>query len=122
MADTDNKYITFKREQFFEMMGNLGLPPWTAPDGTQVGRDWDCAPFAQAAIEAAQEIEIGDAVVIRRQDHFASPCLLTYASMIGMVGQNHPDEAVRRDLLAISDYFQRQGEMAGDEAFKLPDL
>lgn len=65
---------------------------------------------------------IKDAVVIRRQDKFASPCLLTYAAMIGMVGSEHPDPKVRAELLDIADYFQRQGELAGDEGFKLPDL
>jgi len=61
-------------------------------------------------------------VVIRRQDSFASPCLLTYASMISMVGEHHPEPPIKAELLAIADYFQRQGELAGDEARGLPTL
>ena len=118
---TDAKYLVFKRQDFYEMMGQLGLPPFVV-DGKQVGQDWDAAPFAQAINELAEATALPDAVVIRRQDKFASPCLLTYAAMIGMVGTEHPEPKVRADLLDIADYFQRQGELAGDEAFKLPDL
>jgi hypothetical protein len=119
---TDSKYMVFKREELYQMMGLLGLPPWNAPDGTLVGADWDSAVFAQAISVAIEATALKDAVVIRRQDKFASPCLLTYAAMIGMVGKEHPDPKVSAELLAIADYFQRQGELAGDEAWKLPDL
>ena len=69
----NEKYITFKREEFFQMMGQLALPPWAAPDGTLVGTDWDCAPIAQQIEALADEVSLDDAVVIRRQDLFASP-------------------------------------------------
>jgi hypothetical protein len=71
---------------------------------------------------ATQKIELQDAVVIRRQDKFASPCLLTYAAMISMVATNHGDEEVGKELQKIADYFQEQGELAGEEGWKLPDL
>ncbi len=67
-------------------------------------------------------LEIQDAVVIRRQDRFASPCLLTYAAMIGMVAENHPDRIVAEELLMIADYFHHQGVLAGEEGYKLPTM
>lgn len=92
----DEKYATFKRANAISVT-----------DGYVTFKVEDVVP---------------DAVVIRRQDVFASPCLQTYASMIGMVGMHHPDMDVRRELIAIADYFQRQGELAGDEARGLPTL
>jgi hypothetical protein len=98
---TDEKYITFKRQDFLEWLGEI------SPDGY---------------LDDVNALSLPDAVVIRRQDSFASPCLLTYASMISMVGQHHPEPPVKAELLAIADYFQRQGELAGDEARGLPTL
>ena len=100
---TDEKYVTFNRQAFLEFLGTLPA-------------------HQEMAFDGVQRLMLRDAVVIRRQDKFASPCLLTYAAMIGMVGSEHPDPKVRADLLDIADYFQRQGELAGDEAFKLPDV
>jgi len=67
-------------------------------------------------------LEIDDAVVIRRQDRFASPCLLTYAAMIALVAENHPSRGIAEDLLAIADYFHHQGVLAAEEGRKLPTL
>jgi hypothetical protein len=100
---TDDKYVTFNRQDFLEWIATM--------------------PAYQERMHADLEgLAIKDAVVIRRQDKFASPALLTYAAMIGMVGEAHPDPKVRAELLYIADYFQRQGELAGDEAFHLPTL
>lgn len=66
--------------------------------------------------------EIGDAVVIRRQDTFASPCLFAYSAMISIVAKNHPDLMVSKELQIIADYFHAQGVLAGEEGFKLPTL
>lgn len=66
--------------------------------------------------------EITDAVVIRRQDTFASPCLFAYSSMIAIVAKNHPDHVVAKELQIIADYFHDQGVLAGEEGFKLPTL
>lgn len=96
---TDDKYMVFKRQEFMETVGDI--------EGLSTRYD---------------ALALKDAVVIRRQDKFASPCLLTYAAMIGMVGNEHPDPKIRAELLDIADYFQRQGELAGDEGFKLPDM
>jgi len=96
MIDSDDdKYITFKRSEFSE---------WLA---TGVG--------------IVESPELRDAVVIRRQDLFASPCLATYANMIALVARHLPDKDQSDDLLAIADYFERQAILAADEGHKLPD-
>ena len=66
--------------------------------------------------------EVEDAVVIRRQDTFASPCLFAYSAMISIVAKNHPDPAVGKELQIIADYFHDQGVLAGEEGYKLPTL
>jgi hypothetical protein len=63
-----------------------------------------------------------DAVVIRRQDLFASPCLDVYARTIAIVAARESDKEVKAELLGIADYFQRQAELAAEEGWKLPDL
>lgn len=119
---SDDKYVVFKTQTLYELLGQVGLPPWSDGKGPAVGGDLDCAVLSEDMQRLVERERIKDAVVIRRQDKFASPCLLTYAAMIGMVGHEHPDSKVRAELLDIADYFQRQGELAGDEGFKLPDL
>ncbi len=119
---TDDKYTVFKTSELYELLGELALPPHIGPDGERVGTDWDCAPLSARIHQRVQEVRLQDAVVIRRQDTFASPALLTYAAMISMVAKNHPTPPVAAELLAIADYFQRQGELAGEEAWKLPTL
>lgn len=69
-----------------------------------------------------EQISLEDSVVIRRQDSFASPCLLTYANMIEIVAKNHPDRTIGRELQAIADYFHEQGVLAGEEGHQLPTL
>jgi len=106
---TDSKYISFKRQEFLEWLGLMSTLDLRDVEPERLYKD-------------ATALSLDDAVIIRRQDKFASPCLLTYAVMISMVGKDHPDPAVRADLLDIADYFNRQGELAGDEGWKLPDL
>ena len=60
---------------------------------------------------------VPDAVVIRRQDLFASPCLATYANMIALVARRVEDP----ELLAIADYFEDQAQLAAEEGRKYPD-
>lgn len=66
-------------------------------------------------------LEIRDAVIIRRQDKFASPCLATYAQMIAMVAENTDHADTAKELMAIADYFDGQAKLAADEGWKLPD-
>lgn len=88
----DSKYITFKRAEFKNWLRNSS-PDW-------------------------EKLEIEDAVVIRRQDLFASPALHTYASAIAIAAKFVPEPM---GLLRIADYFQRQAELAAEEGFKVPD-
>jgi hypothetical protein len=118
----DQKYIVFKRNQFYELMGELALPPWTDADGSLLGGDIDCAPLAQHISERAEAVCLSDAVVIRRQDYLASPALASYAANIGMALHLIADPEVRSTLQAVADYFQRQSELAAEEGWKLPDL
>jgi hypothetical protein len=91
----EEKYITFKRSVFRETL-------------------------TRELIARYEGLEIPDAVVIRRQDKFASPCLLTYAAMISMVAENCPEKDIKEQLQAIADYFHHQGVLAGEEGWKLP--
>jgi len=112
MPVNEEKYIVFKRETLIQLFGELALPRG----------DVDCAPVAEHILERIAEEQLPDAVVIRRQDSFASPCLLTYAAMISMVAEHHPERKVAEELLAIADYFHHQGVLAGEEGYKLPTL
>ena len=103
-------------------MGELALPPWGTPDGKIIGNNLDCAPITERIIKRVDETELKDAVVMRRQDKFASPCLLTYAAMISMVANDHPNRKRRAELLAIADYFHQQGVLAGEEGCHYPTL
>ena len=94
--DTHYKYVTFKREDVLLVSdGYMSFP-------------------------ASKELV--DAVVIRRQDKFACPALLTYANMIEIVAKNHPDPMIRYELQKIADYFHEQGVLAGEEGYKLPTI
>ena len=93
----DEKYYVCKREDIHN---------------TVVGLPWSLF----------KRIEINDAVVIRRQDYFASPALATYAAMIATALKLIDDPKKRAQLSAIADYFQRMSELAGDEAWKFPDV
>jgi len=122
MMLNDSKYVVFKRTEFFEMLGELALPPWRDHDGELIGVKVDAASVSEKILNRVEATEIADAVVIRRQDLFASPCLLAYSIMISMVASHHGDDKVRVELQAIADYFHEQGVLAGDEGWKLPDL
>jgi hypothetical protein len=100
---TDRKYCTFKREDLRKLLSEVaGMDP---------------AVF----ITRLAKIELRDAVVIRRQDYFASPALATYASCIGITSALSTDQVTKVRLRRISDYFQRQSELAAEEGWKLPD-
>lgn len=100
-----DKYITFKRYEFFKATSQNAF-----------------AKTGQLVLDELKGLEVEDAVVIRRQDKFSSPCLLTYAVMIAMVAESHPDAMIKEELFAISDYFHQQGILAGEEGFKLPTI
>ena len=100
MNTDDDKYVTFRRDQF---------------------KDWD---FSSDDPHWSQ-IEITDAIVIRRQDYFASPALAGYASAIAIALKvlDHPDpEQTKKDLLKVADYFEDQAKLAAEEGWKTPDV
>lgn len=84
MTINREKYITFKRDELYELFGELALPPYTiqSPGGNerQVGKDMDCAPVAAKIDDRIRALEIHDAVVIRKKDRLAVGVLEVYAS------------------------------------------
>lgn len=91
----ERKYVTFKRE---DIVGPLAFWPSVAP------------------------YEIEDAVVIRRQDLFASPALATYSACIAIAASmTNVDDEQRQKMLDVADYFDRQAQLAAEEGFKLPN-
>ena len=97
MPDSSEKYATFKRD--------------------------DVIKVAEGYVTFKTSDELPDAVVIRRQDYFASPALATYAAMIAMaVKLANYDSAHAKDLLQIADYFEHQAQLAADEGRKFPDV
>jgi hypothetical protein len=103
----DDKYITFKLDDFMTWVSH--------------GVADDEEKF-KLAFNDAVLLSLDDAVVIRRQDYFASPALATYAAMIAITIKLIDDPDRRAQLLAIADYFTRQSELAADEGWKYPDL
>lgn len=92
-----NKYVVFKREEYDKRIAN-GLTP-------------------------LHEMELQDAVVIRRQDRFAGPALHVYAANIGLVAAvvKPADPIMSEELSAVADYFHQQALLADAEGFKFPD-
>lgn len=107
-VDSDRKYIVFKREEFMQW---LGLVSTQSPKLLK----------APLLAEDASDISLPDAVVIRRQDLFASPALATYSACIAIALRTAEPE-VKAQLQQVADYFQRQSELAADEGWKLPDV
>jgi hypothetical protein len=100
--DGDDKYIVFKRKDFLE---------YTEPKAMNF-------LTAEMHNRGLQAMALADAVVIRRQDLFASPALATYASCIAITLRTGLENPVLRN---VADYFQRQSELAAEEGYKLPD-
>lgn len=107
----DDKYIVFKKPDFYQMLGYL------LSEASLAGTSY----VMPSALDEVEKQYLKDAVVIRRQDYFASPALATYASMIGMANILATDPEMKERLTRVADYFQRQSEVAGDEAWKFPD-
>lgn len=121
-ADPDFKYIVFNRNDFYEMMGALALPPYYDNNlQPTLGGDVDCAMVAQHIVRQAEAHELDDAVVIRRQDLFAGPALHTYASAIAITVRTNTDKEAAKPLQRTADYFHRQAVLADEEGWKLPD-
>jgi hypothetical protein len=121
--DHDDKYVVFKREAFLQMMGKLALPPWRdTRTGQLIGTDINCAVIAEDIKSEVDRHEVHDAVVIRRQDYFASPALASYAASIAIAAKLTEDTERKAELLVVADYFQRMSELAAEEGWKTPDV
>lgn len=121
MEQDDEKYYVFKREDFLQMLGSMGLPPWTDGVITVEGKHLDCAVLVSQMLEETEKTRVKDAVVIRRQDLFASPALAAYASCIAIVVRITTDLELKKRLLKVADYFHEQSLLAGEEGWHLPD-
>lgn len=104
------KYATYRREELFQLWGELGLPP-----GSGAPADMDCAPQAQKIIQRLNDIEVKDAVVIRKQDRLSVGALHSYATacytaadILVEAGRNGDAE----ELTAIGDFFTEEYEEA----------
>lgn len=125
----DQKYVVFKRNEFYEMMGMLALPPYHGTTETgrheMAGKHWDCAPIAQDIIEKAEATALPDAVVIRRRDVFAAPALEAYANAIvcalALAKGSSLEGSSIAGLQDIADYFHQQAEKSYGEVRKVPD-
>lgn len=127
----DDKYVVFKRTDFFEMMGMLALPPYTGKTSTgkveRAGAHWDCAPIAAKIEDISGKYAVPDAVVIRRQDVFSAPALDAYASAIQVALEVLSATAMAGnvdgldELRDIADFFSDQAAKAWAEQRKLPD-
>ncbi len=96
----DNKYVTFKADEFSDWYQTVEAKGDTIP------------------------MAVDDAVVIRRQDAFAGPALLTYASNIALTARllaDNGQELAAKRMQGIADYFHEQAEIALDTIGKLPD-
>lgn len=117
----DGKYVVFKTNDLFMLLGELALPP----GATWYDRDTNCAALAELITMRVKEEAVPDAVVIRRQDIFAAPALEAYANAITCVidvlsNQSDPSGKTK-DLRDIADYFHEQAEKSYDGTRKLPD-
>lgn len=100
MADGD-KYITFKRDEFFQLLGELG---------------------AEVDISSSfTELEVKDAVVIRRQDVFAPIPLESYANSVRLAISLAEKGPVSDRLQGMADYFYEQATLSWTMNRKLPD-
>ena len=132
-----SKYIVFKRNEFFELMGALALPPYFGQTTTgrkeKAGAHWDCAPIAEDIQKAVAAVELDDAVVVRRRDIFAAPALEAYANAMQCVIEALNQRGIEHEgngagystvdrLRDIADYFHEQSEKSYSDANrKLPD-
>lgn len=121
-----NKYIVFKIEDFYELLGELGLPPYfPRPDvvgdqGDPAGTDWECDRIAQHIQARSEAVAIKDAVVIRRQDIFAPVPLEVYASSIKLAISLAEKSPVSEALSETADYFYEQASLSWATNRKIP--
>lgn len=126
----DGKYVAFKLEDFYEMMGQLALPPaWGSDEsGAVIGGNLDCAVLAERITEVAKMYEVPDGTVLRAQDIFTAPALFSYVNAIRvaleLLGATHKGlrtQEVER-LEELADFFFGRAVMAQESTVKkIPD-
>lgn len=100
MAD---KYIVFKREEFDKFVTNLLIEP-------------------HILLHKLEEIELDDAIVIRRQDVFAPPALDAYANSIQIaLSLGAVNMASTDHLRKVADFFHQQAVLSWNAQRKIPD-
>lgn len=126
----DGKYVVFKVEDFFTMMGMLGLPPaWGEDgDGNTIGGELDCAVLAERITDVAKRHEVGDATVIRDQDVLSASTLDAYSDAalivadILVMSQKGLKGKVVDGLLARAEFFRARAQRAREcPNKKIPD-
>lgn len=122
----EGKYIVFKQEEFFELMGELGLPPYfPRPDvvgdqGEAAGTDWECDRIATHIQNRVEAVAIKDAVVIRRQDVFAPIAFSSYADGVKTALSLAEKGPVSEHLDETAIYFYEQARLSWATNRKLP--
>lgn len=122
-AAIDQKYITFKRQDFYEMMGELGLPPWSDGKGPDVGGDLDCAVLSERITQVAEERCIKDVIGLRLQDMFTSTALHAYVNAVQNAIEvlEHINAPVPEHLYSVRDYFHDLAIDSDSAPTKMPD-
>lgn len=110
MPERNEKYVVFKREDYEREMGQAQISP------------------NKSYFDA---IEVPDAVVIRRQDVFASPAFDSYSNTILAAAETirYSAGTLDNDILQkqlaklneVADYFHEQAELSAHVNKKLPD-
>lgn len=139
MTIDPHKYIVFKREDLFQLMGELALPPYVQrPDkpyregqGEIEGAQWDCAPIAEHIKQRVEATELPGCTVLRDQDVFTADALHTYAgqiqTVVSTIRKMYPKEPVNGQyvhLLELRDFFAQRADEADavpDDERKIPD-
>lgn len=125
----DQKYIVFKRSEFYQLMGELALPPWGHANSEMCGSEVDCAPIAEKIKRKSEELEVPDATVIRGQDLFSGPVLHQYAGEIStsleileLLGVGELTHPAIKYLKEVREYFANRAADADGASFKkIPD-
>jgi hypothetical protein len=90
------KYVTFNRAELYQVLGEFGADP-----------------TLQANVQLC---ELADAVVLRKQDLFASAGLYAYShtlsTVIEVTKTMQADEGIIEQLEELRDYFAQQADQA----------
>lgn len=63
-----NGFVTFSKQDFYEFMGEMALPPWQDADGEWIGTEIPCAPIAQKIIEWTKEHNLNPTLIMTEKE------------------------------------------------------